>query len=198
MRCSEYGPTKAQCNAVIEALYPVLLGLASFIASWTGDPVATGQDALQTALMRVLARWKAYPQEMAAFLAQSPAAQAAFFLAAIRNNTLQIARGEKWLQPLPERERAGEAVPDITEIVEWEDYYAKALQTLPPRQREVVALARKGFSVIETAEALGITPNNVRQQRLKAGKNGEKFLRQDITRKSKPPALPVDSQSLTG
>ncbi len=50
-----------------------------------------------------------------------------------------------------------------------------ALQTLPPRQRQVMAWIIDGFGAAEIARELGISPESVRQSHAKARKNLGRF-----------------------
>jgi RNA polymerase sigma factor (sigma-70 family) len=50
-----------------------------------------------------------------------------------------------------------------------------ALNTLPPKQREVMAWIIDGFGAAEIARELGVSPESIRQNHAKARKNLSPF-----------------------
>ncbi|HXC24830.1 MAG TPA: sigma-70 family RNA polymerase sigma factor [Gemmatimonadaceae bacterium] len=49
----------------------------------------------------------------------------------------------------------------LLESKEWQAWWEEALSQLPPRSREIIELRLAGFSYVEIAEQLGITPGTV-------------------------------------
>ena len=94
-----------------------------------------------------------------------------------RNELITVrsaARRETPQESMPDRE-----VPTSTALaVELGDEgrrVLKALDTLPPRQREVMAWIIDGFGAAEIARELGVTPESVRQNYAKGRKNLSRF-----------------------
>jgi RNA polymerase sigma factor (sigma-70 family) len=164
----------SRISEVLEKLYTGLLSLAAYIAWQMGVSVETAEDALQDALVLVLQRADA--AWLAEFLAASPKKQIGYFLTAMHNNALKAILRNR-LDPLPETPREDETALDPAEEVERKDAITKAWQNLPERQREVMALRKAGYTAPEIAKKLGITPNNARQQELKALRNMREFQR---------------------
>jgi len=86
----------------------------------------------------------------------------------------QVARRETPQETLPDAQ-----VPVSTalavELSEEGRRVMAALDTLPPRQREVMAWIIDGFGAAEIARELGVSPESVRQNHAKARKNLSRF-----------------------
>lgn len=120
------------------------------------------------------------------------AAQSAFVLAYEAWHTIDHPRA--WLRRVafrqllrlrPSKEHPYAAVPDLpggrcpisaVELGEQEARVFEALGWLPPRQREVMAWTVDGFTPIEIAQELAITPEAVRQSLARARQNLKRAL----------------------
>ena len=61
------------------------------------------------------------------------------------------------------------------ELTEEARHVLAALQSLPPRQRQVMAWIIDGFGAVEIARELGVSPDSVRQSHAKARRNLGRF-----------------------
>lgn len=161
-------------KAELEKLYLAILEIAPYVARCARNPKVTGQDALHTAIMRMLEMEDKLKQS---FLERPEGEKKGYCILATKNNVKQEMRWDWRFDSYVSSEGTSDkTIPDHAEEVANKDAVIKALQSLPKQQREVMELVREGFIAQEIAQKLKTSAVNVRQQMFKARKTMQKSL----------------------
>ena len=127
------------------------------VAVKTGLPSDDAADVVQETQLRLWRGRQGLPSDSAQLKA--------YCLTALRNCCISWLRNKRdclSLEDLPENKYM--ATPTDVEDKDTRRYIEKAIDSLPPAQREVLKLSSlAGFDNIEIVEATGIKPDNVRQ-----------------------------------
>jgi len=114
-----------------------------------------------------------------------------WLFATARHTLANHRRGRRRADELTARLRSEMEAAHRSSAVAGPDLQAEAvrrsIEQLPPGQREVVTLLHwDGFSLVQAAELLGLSPSTARSHYAAARKNLQRFLEEDRARKEAP------------